>query len=89
MESRGTILNFSCQNEYSMIQQVLMGNSASCKITGIGIKLLDEVVRTSSNVRYVPNLKKNMISLSILYSNGYRYISEGRVLKIRKMSLLL
>ena len=46
-----------------------MGNDAPCKIVGIGsvkIKMYDGVVRTLTEVRHVPELKKNLISLSIL-----------------------
>ena len=51
------------------ISSVMMGNNASCKIVGIGIvqiKMFDGVVRTLFNVRHVPHLKRNIISLSIL-----------------------
>ncbi|KAG8503271.1 hypothetical protein CXB51_001260 [Gossypium anomalum] len=50
---------------------VLMGNNASCKIAGVGtikVKMFDGVVRTLSDVRHVPELKRNLISLSTLDS---------------------
>ncbi|KAG8472744.1 hypothetical protein CXB51_034629 [Gossypium anomalum] len=59
---------------------VLMGNNASCKIAGVGtikVKMFDGVVRTLSDVRYVPELKRNLISLSTLDSKGYRYTAES------------
>ncbi|KAG8501671.1 hypothetical protein CXB51_003833 [Gossypium anomalum] len=59
---------------------VLMGNNASCKITGVGtikVKMFDGVVRTLSDVRHIPELKRNLISLSTLDSNGYRYAAES------------
>ncbi|KAG8489513.1 hypothetical protein CXB51_017534 [Gossypium anomalum] len=71
---------------------VLMGNNASCKIAGVGtikVKMFDGVVRTLSDVRYVPELKRNLISLSTLDSKGYRYTAESRVLKISKGSLVV
>ncbi|KAG8492474.1 hypothetical protein CXB51_009570 [Gossypium anomalum] len=70
---------------------VLMGNNASCKIAGVGtIKVMfDGVVRTLSDVRHVPELKRNLISLSTLDSKGYRYTAESRVLKISKGSLVV
>ncbi|KAG8473502.1 hypothetical protein CXB51_035665 [Gossypium anomalum] len=71
---------------------VLMGNNASCKIAGVGtikVKIFDGVVRTLSDVRHVPELKKNLISLSTLNSKGYRYIAESGVLKISKGSLVV
>ncbi|OIT36903.1 hypothetical protein A4A49_63968, partial [Nicotiana attenuata] len=41
----------------------------------------DGVVRTPIDVRYVPNLKKNLISLGILESLGCKFNGEGGVLK--------
>ncbi|KAF3665269.1 Retrovirus-related Pol polyprotein from transposon TNT 1-94 [Capsicum annuum] len=63
---------------------VLMENNTPCKIDGIGtirIKMFDGVVRTLGDVRYVPDLKRNLISLSTLDLSGYRYTGEGGVLK--------
>ncbi|KAG8491014.1 hypothetical protein CXB51_014181 [Gossypium anomalum] len=71
---------------------VLMGNNASCKIAGVGtikVKMFDGVVRTLSDVRHVPELKRNLISLSTLDSKGYRYTVESGVLKISKGSLVV
>ncbi|KAG8472215.1 hypothetical protein CXB51_034291 [Gossypium anomalum] len=71
---------------------VLMGNNASCKIVGVGaikVKMFDGVVRTLSDVRHVPELKRNLISLSTLDLKGYRYTSESGVLKISKRSLVV
>ena len=79
--------NWFSTYETLSIGTVMMGNKASCKIAGIGtiqIKMFDRVVRTIGNVRHVPHLKRNMISLSILDSKGYQYTCEGRVLKISK-----
>ena len=69
-----------------------MGNNAQCKETGIGtvkIKTHDGVVRTLSNVRHVPDLKRNLISLGTLESKGCKYSAEGGVLKVSKGSRLL
>ncbi|KAG8479503.1 hypothetical protein CXB51_029288 [Gossypium anomalum] len=59
---------------------VLMGNNVSCKITGVGtikVKMFDGVVRTLSDVRHVPELKRNLILLSTLDSKGYRYTAKS------------
>ncbi|KAG8472440.1 hypothetical protein CXB51_034197 [Gossypium anomalum] len=59
---------------------ILMGNNASCKVTGVGtikVKMFDGVVRTLSDVRHVPELKRNLISLSNLDSKGYIYTTES------------
>ncbi|KAG8480600.1 hypothetical protein CXB51_024784 [Gossypium anomalum] len=71
---------------------VLMGNNASCKIAGVGtikVKMFDGVVRTLSDVRHVPELKRNLISLSTLDSKWYRYTVKSGVLKISKGSLVV
>ncbi|KAG8478359.1 hypothetical protein CXB51_028117 [Gossypium anomalum] len=71
---------------------VLIRNNASCKIAGVGtikIKMFDGVVKTLSDVRHVPKLKRNLISLSTLNSKGYRYTAESGVLKISKGSLVV
>ena len=71
---------------------VVMGNNASCKIVGIGmvrIKMFDGVVRTLGDVRHIPDLKRNLISLSTLDSKWYKYTSECGVLKVSKDVLVV
>ena len=71
---------------------VLMGNDVVCKIVGIGtikIRMHDKIVRTLKNVRHIPNLKKNLISLGILDSLGYKYSSEGGVIRVSNGSLVM
>ncbi|KAG8485682.1 hypothetical protein CXB51_019024 [Gossypium anomalum] len=71
---------------------VLIGNNTSCKTAGVGtikVKMFDGVVRTLSDVRHIPELKRNLISLSTLDSKGYRYTAESGVLKISKGSLIV
>ncbi|GJR33042.1 retrovirus-related pol polyprotein from transposon TNT 1-94 [Tanacetum coccineum] len=53
---------------------VYMGNHTICTVIGKGniqVKILDGGVRTITGVRYVPDLKRNLISLSTLEANGY------------------
>ena len=40
-------------------------------------------------MRHVPELKRNLISLSTLDSKGYRYTTESKVIKISKGSLVV
>ena len=71
---------------------VLMGNNASCKVAGIGtvrIRMFDGVVRTLDDVRYVLDLKRNLIPLSTLNTKGYKYTGKGGVLKISKRALVV
>jgi hypothetical protein len=69
-----------------------MGNGAHCKITGIGniiIKMFDGVVRTLCDVRHVPKMEKNLISLGTLDSNGYVYKSIGLLMKVTKGAMIV
>ena len=69
-----------------------MRNNASCKVASIRtvrIKMFDGVVRTLGDVRHVPDLKRNLIYLSTLYSKGYKYTSEGGLLKVSKGALVM
>ncbi|KAG8477231.1 hypothetical protein CXB51_031078 [Gossypium anomalum] len=86
--------NWDWFTTYEIVSEgvVLMGNNASCKIAGVGtikVKMFDGVVRPLSDVRHVPELKRNLISLSTLNSKGYRYTAESGVLKIFKGSLVV
>ena len=52
---------------------------------GVGIvklKLHDGTTRELTNVWYVPNLKKNLISLGALESNGFKVSMEAGILKV-------
>ena len=69
---------------------VLLGNNVTCKVAGIGtvrIKMYDGVVRTFSNVFCMPDLRKNILSLGIFESHGYKYTGEDGVLRINKGAL--
>lgn len=55
-------------------EKVLMGNHSVCKVNKIGnvkLKLEYGVMRTLSNVRYIPKLKRNLIFLRVLDSSRY------------------
>ena len=71
---------------------VLMGNDSQCKAVGKGtiwIKMHDGMIRTLTNVRHVPDLKRNFISLGTIESLGCKYTVEGGVLKVSKCVLVL
>ena len=73
----------------SMVQ---MGNDATCPVIGIStmkIKMFDEVVRVLSNVRHVPDLRRNLISLRVLDNLGHSYSSKGGIMKITKSFLMV
>lgn len=66
---------------------MVMVNNEPCKISGterVSIKIFDRMVRTFDEVRHVLDLKRNLISFSILNLKGHKYTSEGGVLKVSK-----
>ena len=55
---------------------VLLGNDLACRIRGIGLvgfRMRDGLELVLQNVRYVPDLKKNLISLGELDSQGFNF----------------
>ncbi|KAK2970709.1 hypothetical protein RJ640_015134 [Escallonia rubra] len=72
--------------------KVLMGNDVACKVVGIGsihIRMHDGIVRTLTSVRHVPKLRKILISLGTLDSNGCSYRASCGVMRIMKGALIV
>ncbi|CAD6206844.1 unnamed protein product [Miscanthus lutarioriparius] len=70
---------------------VRMGDDNPCDIVGIGsvqIKTDDGMTRTLKNIRYIPGMSKNLISLSTLDAEGYKYSGSDGILKVSKGSLV-
>ncbi|KAG8492060.1 hypothetical protein CXB51_015686 [Gossypium anomalum] len=70
---------------------VLMGNNASCKIAGVGtikVKIFDGVVRTLSDVRYVPESGVGTIKVKI-FDGVVRTLSDVRYVPELKRNLIL
>ncbi|KAK3029181.1 hypothetical protein RJ639_038733 [Escallonia herrerae] len=71
---------------------VLMGNDAVCEVLGRGtikIKMFDGIVRTLGDVRYIPDLKKNLISLGTLDSIDCSISIKGGVMKVSKAAMVI
>ena len=54
-------------------------NDEKMKVEGIGsvrMKLHDGVIRTFSNVRFVPSTVVNMISMGEMTSQGHKYVGS-------------
>jgi len=67
-----------------------MRNDAACQVIGIGtirIKVFDGVARHLMDVRYVPQMKKNIISNGVMESKGLKVTLENEILKVIKGSL--
>ena len=57
---------------------VSLGDDHSCKIAGVGtirVRMYDGVIHTLSNVKHVPELKKNLIFLGYLEKQRYAFSS--------------
>ena len=69
-----------------------MGNNSPCTVVGMGtvqIKMFDGIVRTLTEVRHVPSMSKNLISLSTLDKKGYQYTAGNGVMKVTKGCLVV
>ena len=66
---------------------VCMGNNHSCSVQGIddiSLKLHDNKTRTLTDIKYVPGLKRNLISLGTLDDLGFSYRVENSSMHIFK-----
>ncbi|GJU26713.1 retrotransposon protein, putative, ty1-copia subclass [Tanacetum coccineum] len=72
---------------------VLLGDNRECKIRGIGkvrVQLRDGSSFVLSNVRYIPELKRNLISLGTLKKEGYTVkLQSGKVKVINGSKVVL
>ncbi|KAK2994968.1 hypothetical protein RJ640_017429 [Escallonia rubra] len=72
--------------------KVLIGNDVACKVVEIGsiqIRMHDGIVRTLTDVRHVAELRKKLISMCTLDSNGCSYRAAGGVMRIMKGALVV
>ena len=69
-----------------------MEHNLVCKVVGtatIKVNMFDNVVRTLKDVRHVLDLKKNLISLGTIDSDGFRYKSENGIMKVLKDAMIM
>jgi hypothetical protein len=101
----GWILDSSCSyplcinkywfSTYEPVQNnglVRMGDNTPCEVIGIGsvkIRTHDGMTCTLTNVRHVPTMFRNLISLSTIDNMGYKYFTLGGVLKVSKGSFVV
>jgi len=79
--------DFFCDYQDYTGGKVLMGNNDSCDVIGLGsiiLKMSDGTQHTLTDVRHIPDLKRNLISLGTLDALGYNFKSQGGVLRIYK-----
>ena len=73
--------------------RVLLGDNRECKIRGIGkvrVQLKDGSSFVLNNVRYIPELKRNLISLGTLEKEGYTVkLQSGKIKVINGSRVIL
>lgn len=65
----------------------MLGNNQICKIDGVGSIKLRLVkpynsIRILTEVRYIPEVKRNLISLGALEKKGYSFCSSGGIMTV-------
>ena len=51
--------------------------------------MFDGIVRTLYDVRHVPELTKNLVSLGTLDSNSHSYRLEGGIMRVTKQAMVV
>ena len=67
--------------------KVLLGNNMSCSVVRIGIvaiNMFDGMTSTLKEVRHIPDLKRNLLSLGTLDKSSYNFKVENGKLTISK-----
>ncbi|KAH9770104.1 hypothetical protein KPL71_012259 [Citrus sinensis] len=71
---------------------VLMGSNSMCKVVGIetiSLRMFDGVVRELTQVKFVPELKRNLISIGMLDQTCCVIKAEKSVLRVIKGSMVI
>ena len=71
---------------------VIKKNDDACQMAGIStvrIKMFDDVVRNLTDVRYILQMRKNIISVGAVESKGLKVTMENGILKIMKGSIIV
>jgi len=64
---------------------VQMNDDHICNMDGVGtvlIKMFDGMVRELKDVRYIPQIKKNLISVVALEAHGLEFSDRDRLFKV-------
>jgi hypothetical protein len=79
--------NYFCTYEACDRSTVRMANNTVNKVVGMGtvrFRMADGRFVRLTGVRHVPGLRKNLISLGMLHSNGCSFVSSDGVLEVFK-----
>ena len=83
---------FRTYDEFSIEQQVLMGNHNKAKIVGNGtvdVKMSSGKMLILTNVFHVPNIKKNFVSANLLCKSGVKSALESDKLILSKNGIFV
>ncbi|GJU60797.1 retrovirus-related pol polyprotein from transposon TNT 1-94 [Tanacetum coccineum] len=83
---------FETLNDKGQFGEIKVGSKQMMKIEGVGsvrFKLHDGSVKTALNVKYVPGAARNILSLGVLTSRGYRYVGRKDTCKVYKRDQLV
>ncbi|KAF3650371.1 putative protein-like [Capsicum annuum] len=78
---------FSSFTPAQVEEMIYMANSATAKLEGtekICLKMTSEKVLTLNNVLYIPELRRNLISVSLLDKNGFKCVTIYEKIVISK-----
>lgn len=71
---------------------VILGSDEPCAVRSIGairLKFSTGLDRIITQVRYVPDLKRNLLSCGMLNKKGYEFKGKNRTLKVSHGSLVI
>ena len=83
---------FSTFEPTEIEEKVYMGNSITFEIKGQGKMVLKMTFRkevTLTNVLYVPDICKNLVSSSLLNSHGFRMVFESNKFVLSKSGMYI
>ena len=83
---------YKTHDEFSIEQQVLMGNHNKVKILGKGIvevKMSSGKMMILTNAFHVPDIKKNLVSANLLCKSGVKAIRESDKLILSKNGIFV
>lgn len=78
---------FSTYQEINHGEQLFMGNASTSTVQGIGnivLKMTSGKELTLNNVLHVPDIRKNLVSGSLLVRNGFRAVFEANKVVLTK-----
>ena len=73
-------------------EKIYMGNSASATVEGQGnvlLKMTSGKILTLKDVLYVPEIRKNLVSRSLLSKHGFRIVFESNKVTLTKSGMFV